>query len=283
MLIGMHVSAADGLENAPRNAAALGCETFQFFSRSPQGGPAPKLDAAAAKRFRSTCEESGLERYAIHAPYYINYASPEARIRKGSVRVIREELERGTLLGAEYLMTHLGSAKDLGDERAALKLVAEGIRETLDGYKGTTRFLVEIAAGSGMVVGDSFEDIATVIDSVKVKAGTPAIGVCFDTQHAFASGYDLRGEKAVKTTMAELDRTIGLDRVMMSHANDSKPGLGERKDRHEHIGAGAIGIEGFRAIVNHPRLKHWLFVLETPKDGKESADLETLKSLRKKR
>lgn len=280
MLIGMHVSAAGGLENAPKNAAAAGCETFQFFSRSPQGGPAPKLDKEAVASFRSACEEGGFSRYAIHAPYYVNFASPEARIRRASIRVIREELDRGTLLGAEFLMTHLGSAKGTEDEKTARKAVSEALTEALDGYAGTTRFLIEIAAGSGMVIGDTFEEIAEIADSILVRPGTPPVGVCFDTQHAFASGYDLRTAEAVRATVEAMDRAIGLERVMMSHANDSKVGLGEHKDRHEHVGDGEIGLEGFRALLKHPKLRHWLFVLETPKDGRDLNDLETLKDLR---
>ncbi len=279
MLIGAHVSASGGLWNAPANAKALDCETFQFFTRSPQGGPTPPLTDETVRRFRSACEEHGFARTAAHAPYFINFASKEARIRKGSIQVIRQELERASRLGVTYLMTHLGSAKDAGEEEA-MKMVVAGLRETLDGYGGTTRFLIEISAGAGMVIGDAFEEIAAILDALPAAKGAAPPGVCFDTQHAFASGYDLRTPAAVEETVRAMERTIGLERVLMSHANDSKCGLGGRKDRHEHIGEGAIGAEGFRALVNHPKLDHWLFMLETPWDGRERADLATLKALR---
>jgi deoxyribonuclease-4 len=184
------------------------------------------------------------------------------------------------MLGAESLMTHLGSARGTDDRRTAVKTTIKALNEVLDGYRGTTRFLIEIAAGSGLVLGSTFEEIAEIVDALKVAPGALPVGVCFDTQHAFASGYDLRTKPAVEATLKKLDKTVGLERVVMSHANDSKPALGERKDRHEHIGLGQIGLEGFRTLVNHPKTQHWLFMLETPKDGKERQDIETLKSLR---
>ena len=282
MLIGAHVSAAGGLFNAPQNAKAMGCETFQFFTRSPQGGPTSVLTPESIKAFRDACEANGFDQYATHAPYFINFASSETRIRKGSINVIRQELERGSALGVTHLMAHLGSAKDVGDEKEARKIVIKGLQEVLDGYKGSTRFLIEISAGAGMVIGDTFEEIAELIDAVKVPKGRDGIGVCFDTQHAFASGYDLRTKEAVAKTVKQLDAAIGIERVVMSHCNDSKCDFNAKKDRHEHIGEGKIGAEGFRAIVNHPKLKHWLLMLETPWDGKEKDDLALLKKMRGK-
>lgn len=277
MKIGAHISAAGGLWNAPANAHAIGAETFQFFSRSPQGGTPAPITAEVVKKFRDACETYGYDEYVIHAPYFINFASEVPRIRHGSVAVLREELERGSLLGARYLMTHLGSAKDVG-KKEALKMVVTGIKKILDGYRGSCQFLIEISAGSGMVIGDSFEEIADILNGVKNKK----VDVCFDTQHAFASGYDLRTPKALNETLRALDKTIGLERVVMSHCNDSKVALGEKKDRHEHIGEGEIGLEAFRAIVNHPKLQHWLLMLETPWENQKK-DLDLLKKLRVKK
>lgn len=281
MKIGAHVSSAGGLWHAPENAHKIGCETFQFFTRSPQGGPTPPLTNDIIKKFRETCEKCNLNKYAVHAPYFINFASKEARVRHASARIIREELERSSKLGVTYVMAHLGSAKDAKDEKSAAKMVIEGLQNVMDGYKGTTQFLIEISAGAGMVIGDTFEEIATLIDSVKTENGQLPIAVCFDTQHAFASGYDLRTEKTVKETLKKLDDVIGLERIMMSHCNDSKVDLGEHKDRHEHLGDGKIGLEGFEALLHTTALKHWLLILETPWDGKEKTDLELLKKLRK--
>ncbi len=277
MKFGAHVSAAGGLWNAPLNAQKLGCETYQIFSRPPQGGKAPPLTKELVKQFRETHEQCGFEEFVIHAPYFINFASSTPRIRHGSVTVVRDELERGTALGAAYVMFHPGSAKDMG-EAEAHKATIEGIKKVLDGYKGTTKLLIEISAGSGMVMGDEFTEIAMFLKKIKHKK----LGVCFDTQHAFASGYDLRTKKAVDATIKELDATIGLENVPMTHCNDSKIELDGKKDRHEHLGQGHIGLDGFKALIAHPKLKHWLYQLETPWDDGLQKDLTLLKTFRKK-
>ena len=273
MRFGAHVSAAGGLEHAPENAAALGCEVFQFFSRPPQGGKPNPLSSETIKLFRSTCEKHGFDEYYIHAPYFINLASGTTRIRHGSVSLIREELERGSALQATYLMVHLGSAKDVGDTEA-MEMVVKGIKEILKGYKGSCKFLIEMSAGAGQVIGDTFEELAEIL-----RQAQEDIAICFDTAHAFASGYDLRTEKEVKKTFDRFNKIVGLEHLAMSHCNDSKVELGGHKDRHEHIGEGHIGLEGFRAIVNEPRLKNINLVLETPWEG-VAQDIENLKKLR---
>lgn len=276
MKFGAHVSASGGLWNAPEAAAALGCECFQFFTRSPQGGNPAPLTAETTSRFKGACARFGFSEWYVHAPYFINFASAEERVRHGSVRVLREELARATQLGATYLMTHLGSSKDVGKE-AGIGLVISGITNVLKGYDGSCQFLIEVSAGAGAVIGDRFPEIAEIVDAV--ESNGHAIGVCFDTQHAFASGYDLRTPAALDETLAAFDSTIGLRRLKMSHCNDSKVELGARRDRHEHIGAGMIGLEGFRTIVNHPKLAEVNFVVETPFEG-QLADLQKLKTLR---
>ncbi len=262
MFFGAHISIAGGLVKAPLNAAALGCEVFQFFSRSPQGGPAPVITPEIAETFQRSCAEHSLQQWVIHAPYYINFASNEERTRKNSARLIREELERGTLLGAAYVMFHPGSAREVGETEAE-RFVIDGIKNVLDGYNGSTKLLIEISAGAGMVIGSKFEHLAALLAGVD----HPELGICFDTAHAFASGYDLRTPQAVDATFAEFDRIVGLSKLKISHCNDSKVDLGERKDRHEHLGKGFIGLTGFKAIVNHPALAHMNLYLETDPEG----------------
>jgi len=246
-----------------------------MFSRSPQGGPAPKITDVMVEEFQKNCEAHHLKEWVIHAPYYINFASAEERIRKNSIRIVREELERGSLINAKYVMFHPGSAKDMG-ETEAVKLVIDGIKKIYDGYHGSTQLLVEISAGAGMVIGHSFEEVAQIIEGV----GHPELGVCFDTQHAFGSGYDLRTKEAVDATFHQFEKVIGLDKLKMSHCNDSKVELGGHKDRHEHLGKGFIGLAGFRAMVNHPKLKNRInFYLETDPDG-VAQDLKQLKKMR---
>lgn len=276
MRFGAHVSAAGGLWNGPKNAAALGCEVFQFFSRPPQGGkPAPITEELVAK-FKDAMKEGGQQAAYIHAPYFINFASGTSRIYHGSISVIREELERGSALGCRAVMFHPGSAKDVGQEKG-VEMVIEGMNRVLDGYKGSCQLLIEISAGAGMVMGDTFDEIAAFL---KGAERGDEVGVCFDTQHAFASGYDLRTEDAVQATFAQFDARIGLDRLVMSHCNDSKVEIGGKKDRHEHLGKGKIGLPGFEAVVKHHPLKHLDLILETPWDEGLAEDMTLLKNYR---
>ena len=247
-----------------------------MFSRPPQGGKAAPITPDVAKRFRAACEEYKQAEWYIHAPYFINFASANPRIRHGSITVVREELERGSAIGAAYVMAHLGSFKDMGQE-AGMRVVREGLAKMLDGYTGKTQFLIEIAAGSGEIIGDTFEEIAEIISAEELRAHN--IGVCFDTQHAFASGYDLRTRAALDDTLKQFDAAVGLEKLKMSHCNDSKIELGGKRDRHEHIGEGYIGKDGFKNFITHPKLKNLNLILETEHDN-VMRDLEILKSLR---
>ena len=278
--IGCHVSAAGGVYNAPKNAAALGCETFQIFTRPPMGGKAPELGDSVIEQFKDSMTQHGFKDFVVHCPYFVNFGSAEPRVYHGSISVVAEELKRADLLGAKYVMTHLGSAKALGHEKT-FKQAKAGLAEVLTKYRGRTKFLLEIAAGSGEIIGGTFEQLAELMEPL-VKFKTFG-GICFDTQHAFASGYDLRNSAAVKDTFARFDTVVGLKWLKMSHANDSKVDLGSRKDRHEHIGQGQIGQGGFAAIIAYFQGRHLdiPLILETEHD-KVKADIKILKTLRGK-
>lgn len=278
--IGCHVSIAGGLFNAPKNAAAFNCETFQIFSRSPHGGPVKPIDKETIELFNAAMEENNFKDFVIHAPYFINLGSSNPRIFNGSVAVIRDELERGSLIGAKFVMFHPGSFKDLGD-KAGMKQAKEALKKILDKYKGTTELLIEISAGAGSVIGDTFEEIAELMDGVKKAKGFG--GVCFDTQHAFGSGYDLRNPAVVKKTFTAFDKAIGLENLRMSHVNDSKVEFGSHRDRHEHIGDGNIGKKGFEAILDYWAQKKLAIplILETEHDKVET-DIKLIKALRDK-
>lgn len=279
MKIGCHVSIAGGVFNAPANAEKLGCEVFQIFSRSPQGGPAPVLTPEIAEQFKAARSSYGFPQVLIHTPYFINFGSANPRIGFGSISIVRQELERASLLGVEYVVTHLGSYKDLGEEKGRAQVCA-GLAKVLEGYKGTAQLLLENAAGSGEVIGGTFEGLAKILNDAKLIKYD--IGVCFDTAHAFASGYDLRTKEAVKKTFAALDHIIGGSRLKAIHANDSKIDLGGKRDRHDHIGSGKIGADGFKAILHHPRLKKLNLYLETEHDL-VAEDIKLLKKLRDKK
>lgn len=276
MLFGAHVSIAKGIWNAPANAARIGCEVFQFFTRSPQGGSVPPITEDIAERFKEECKKYRHKEWYVHAPYFINFASANNRIRYGSSSVVRHELERASLLGATYLMAHLGSYNGFPKEEGFIHLI-KGLHTALDGYEGSTQFLIELSAGSGTVIGDTFEELAEIIYHNDLEKFN--IGVCYDTEHTFASGYDIRTPEAVQKTMQHFDKIIGLKKLKMFHCNDSKVELGAKKDRHEHIGEGHIGLDGFKALLGYKKLEKINFIAETEHD-KIIQDLETLKSLR---
>lgn len=300
--VGLHVSAAGGVENAPGNAKEMGAECFQFFSRSPRGGAAKVISPEQAKLFRGACKEHGYESY-IHTPYYINFASQKKWIAESSTRVIREELERGSLLGVKYVVTHMGSAKGYLAESTvpkaqspnktqspvpktqklqkpikALKQVAEKIKAIYSGGKKfSSILLLETCAGSGETIGDRFEELAYLLDAV----GRDDVHVCLDTCHLFASGYDLRSEEALEETMKQFRKILGISQLKLVHANDSKTDLGGHVDRHEHIGKGKIGATGLKALLAHPDFQKVNFILETDHDKHIHDDLQFLKKYRR--
>jgi len=244
------------------------------------------LGVREVRGFREGCKKYKQQESYIHAPYYINLASAKNNVYYGSISVLREELERGSLLGVKYLMTHLGSAKELG-KKEALKKVAAGIKKILDGYQGSTEFLIEMSAGAGEIIGDAFEETAEIIKKSEIRKQKSEnkkreIGVCVDTAHAFASGYDLRNKKAVKKFLNDFDKKIGLEKLKLIHVNDSVFDLGSRKDRHAHLGKGKIGLAGFEALVKEPRLKKVNLILETPTEEGALRDIRLLKKWRGK-
>lgn len=265
MRFGAHVSAAGGLWKAGKAGKELGCEVIQIFSRSPQTFAAKPITDEDAEKFKASMKENGIQDVYIHAPYIINLASGKNTTRFGSVKILRDELERGTQIGAKAIMFHPGSAKEVGRE-AGIEMVTKGLDRIMDGYEGSCQLLIEISAGAGEVMGDQFEEIAAFINGAERGK---EIGVCFDTQHAFASGYDLRTKEAVDATFEAFDKIIGLKKLVASHCNDSKVEFDAHKDRHQHLGHGFIGVDAFKYIVEHPKLQHIDLILETPFDGEE--------------
>lgn len=272
--IGCHVSIAGGIFNAPGRAADLGCEVFQIFSRSPQGGPAPVITPEIAKQFKDEMKKHKQADCYIHTPYYINFCSDKNTIRHGSARIVREELERGSLIGAKYVMMHIGSGKGM-EKSEAMERAAKGVARVMDGYKGSTELLLEISAGVGEIIGDTFEELAEIIK----RSGTKGkVGICLDTCHMFASGYDIRTKGAVAETMKKIQKTVGKSAIKLIHANDSKIDLAGRRDRHAHIGEGKIGDQGFNELLSVFNLD---FILETEHDKVEE-DIKKLKNIRNK-
>jgi deoxyribonuclease-4 len=233
------------------------------------------------KKLRAAREKLDLFPLAIHAGYLINLASADPVIREKSVAGFRGELERAIAIGAEFLIVHPGSYKDQTLE-AGIQAFVEGMAESAKGLstKGVT-VLLENTVGCGAQIGSKFEELRAIRDA----SGTVETGYCLDTCHLLAAGFDVAGAAGLKTTVAEADRILGLDNVRVIHVNDSKGALGSRLDRHMNIGEGQIGADGFRGILNHPKLRKKPFVLETPIDnaGDDKRNVEALKNLYKKK
>ncbi len=273
--VGCHVSISGGIVNAPQRAAELGCEVFQMFTRSPQGGKAPEITPDIAKQFKDEMKKWNQENCYIHTPYYINFASSNDLVRMSAPKIVREELERGNLIGAKYIMTHLGSSKDFTREEG-LKMTTVGIGQVLKGYKGATQLLLEISAGAGNTIGSTFEELKYILNHIDILIYGYEVGICLDSAHMFASGYDIKNKDGFKKIIEIIKKTVGLERIKLIHANDSKIELGGRKDRHDHIGDGKIGQGGF---VNLASVFKCDFIAET-KDDKVEEDIRILKDIR---
>ncbi len=278
MRFGVHISIASGIENAPQRAKNVGAETFQIFSRPPRGGK-PKITNNQAKFFRAQCKEYNFSSHYIHAPYYINLASKNNKIYFGSIGAIAEELEIADLLGTNFVITHIGSARDM-TETEAISRVVKAV-EKISQKISLEKLLFELSAGQGAIIGNTFEELAKIIEETQknqLKIG----GICLDTCHLLASGYEIRTKEGIKKTLDDFDKILGINLLKVIHLNDSVFDLGSHKDRHEHIGKGKIDIEGFKAILSEPRLKNFDFILETPKESDQDDiyNLTILKDIR---
>ncbi len=271
--LGAHVSAAGGLDNAPKNAAQLKLDTFQFFTRPPHSGKSVPLEEKEVDRFLQACAKHGLESWHVHSPYVINLASAEGRIRHSSIGILKDELERSAALRATTLIAHVGSAKEVRREEG-IAMVVDGLDQILDGYNGRTLFAIETTAGSGTVLGANFSEISSMIEGVNQQTRRH-LAVCLDTAHVYAAGYGLDTKDQVAATLTEFDQTIGLKYLKAIHLNDSQVERGSRKDRHAHLGHGRIGIEGLVALLTDRRLRDLDFLLETPNDGQRAEDIQT--------
>lgn len=276
--LGAHVSAEGGVEQAPARARAIRSACLQLFTKQPNRWAEPNLTEAAAAAFREARERHGIRVAGAHDSYLINLSSPDRTLWNRSLASFEAELRRCHALGLDFLVTHPGNATD-GRTEAGIRHNAEGVALALEAVgDGPTRVLLELTAGSGTSVGGSFENLAAILAEVPASM-RDRVGVCVDTCHAYAAGYDLVGDyDGVWDAFA---RTVGWDRLGLLHLNDSKHPLASRKDRHEALGEGTLGPEPFRRIMLDPRLGEVPKILETPKgDDPVAADLANLGLLR---
>ena len=276
--VGIHTSIAGSFDQAALKAHQLGCSAFQIFSSSPRMWQAREPRAEEVSSLNRLRERYDLRPLVIHANYLINLASPEERIRKRSVEAFRGEIARAAALGAEYIVLHPGSYRD-GSPEAGIRALTSSIHEAARSTPfGAVTLLIENMAGQGKTLGERFEQLS---DILSLLDGLP-VGCCIDTAHCFAAGMDISTDSGLEAIVASLDATLGLDRVKVIHTNDSRSALGSHLDRHENIGKGGIGLDGFRRIVNHPSLRDKAFILETPIDepGDDQRNMDAIRSLR---
>jgi deoxyribonuclease-4 len=274
--IGIHTSIAGDISGALEIAHGLDANALQIFSASPRmwSRGATRISEADASRFRGRRKDLGLGPLVIHDSYLINLASADPVLRARSVQAFHQELVRAMALGADYLVAHPGCGQDGGIDRA-IGAIAQGLKQATRGLRlGELQLLLENTAGQGSSIGSRFEELQAILDACRDLP----MGICIDTAHLFAAGWDLRTAEGLEAALEAIDRKVGLDRTPVVHANDSKTSLGSRVDRHEHIGKGKIGSKAFGRILNHPLLAGRAFILETPidKPGDDRRNVATL-------
>ncbi len=277
MRFGAHMSIAGGFEKSVDRAEQAGCDSLQIFTKNNNQWRAKPIDEEQVEKFSARLAETEIGPVVAHDSYLINLASPDDELWEKSIDAFRIELERCEQLSVPFLVTHPGayvkSTEEEGIERIAQAL--NRVHDDLPDYKVLT--LLETTAGQGSSIGHRFEQLASIMDRVK----TPErVGFCLDTCHVFAAGYEIRTAEGYTETMKSFDSLLGLDNLKVFHFNDSKKDLGSHVDRHDHIGQGLIGLEGFRHFVNDPRFKDHGALLETPKSDDLHEDIENLERLR---
>jgi deoxyribonuclease-4 len=277
MLLGGHCSG--GIKKALENAHSFGMDSVQLFAQSPRTWHFPEHDPADLDAFRARREELGIGAVSIHALYLLNLASPKDDFYEKSVETLRKTVDTACAIGAESVVFHVGSHLGSGFE-AGLERVVPALAEALEGCNDTTWLCMENAAGTGATVGRSLEELATIYQALD---GHERLGVCLDSCHLFASGYDITKPAELDRLVKQLDREIGLDRLRCLHVNDSKTPLGSNRDRHENIGEGLIG-EKLTVFLGHPKLQSLPALLEVPGSGHgpDAEQMEKLRALHKK-
>ncbi len=276
-LLGAHTSIAGGLYKSIERGEKLGFNAIQIFSKNNNRWQAPPISDSDAEKFKSSWSKSNIDFIVVHDSYLINLCAKDKTILEKSRNAFIDEIKRCEKLGIKYLNFHPGAHGGMG-EKEGIKLNAESINLAHEKTNNcNVSSMIELTAGQGTNIGYKFEQIAEIIDLVDDK---DRMSVCIDTAHIFAAGYDIRSEEAYIQTMEEFDDIIGLEKLKCLHMNDSKKELGSRVDRHEHIGKGFIGLEGFSNIMNDERLINVPKILETPKGKDQKEDVENIAILK---
>lgn len=261
MRIGCHVSISPKVYLAVDRAESLGCDTFQIFASNPRAWKSPSLIEDDLFEFKARLAESSLSPLVVHVPYLVNLASPDAEVHTKSMALFDDSLIRAGQLGADYLVLHPGSHLGRGTE-AGIERVAASLKVFIPKIEGDIKILLENTAGQGGSLGAKLSELSKMIEGLEKN---PSFGVCFDTAHGFAAGYDVSTEEGIEQTIEEIESSFGLNRLSLIHINDSKAPLGSRVDRHDDIGKGHIGLDGFKILLNHSAIRELDAILETPK------------------
>jgi len=272
--LGVHVSIAGGIEKALFRARALGCSAMQIFSRNPRGWTAGSLSSPAVAAFREASAPGDIDPVVIHTPYLLNLGSGDEVLYRRSVQALGQDLQRSEQLGVRWVVTHLGSGKGRS-QTFARKRVMKALKRALE-QDSPVSILLENSAGAGQAIGSSLEEIGEIIEGA---GGDPRLGFCFDSCHGYAAGYDFRSGEQTRALVRKIDQAIGLKRLALVHLNDCRGLLGSHLDRHQHIGKGQIGVEGFKNLLGHPVFGRIPMILETPKKGPKD-DLKNLSRIR---
>lgn len=274
MPIGAHMSVAKGLNKALNHALSINADTMQIFTRNPRGGKAKALDLAEVELFKKRVQEHNFGPWVAHAPYTVNLASAKNDVREFGVQTLKEDLRRVDALGGKLLVVHSGAHTGAGREQGLARLI-EALREILAEAPQEVSLLLEMMSASGSELGSTFAEISQVLETLNAAN----LGVCLDTAHLFAAGYDVRDWDNV---WQKVTQNFGAERVKAIHLNDSLVDLGAHKDRHARLGEGMIGLEAFKNIVTHPSTKELPLILETPNelDGWQK-EIEVLREFRR--
>lgn len=259
LLIGGHISASGGVFLSPERASRFSFKTFQLFSKNQMQWKGKPLSQEDINNFRKEVTLRNMTGIMIHASYLLNMATPDSELRTKVLDAFRDEIKRADDLGISYLTFHPGSANGT-TEKTALANVAQNLNELIREEQKCT-ILLETSAGQGKTVGHTFEQLAEIIDQVTIRE---KVGICFDTCHVFAAGYDIKSKNGYEETMDNFSSVIGLDRLKGFHLNDSKKGINSRVDRHEQIGDGMLGLDGISNFINDKKLRGKSMILETP-------------------
>jgi len=271
--IGFHVSISGGISNSVDNALKIGCNAFQIFSRNPRGWTAKPLQGNDVENFRKKLNESKIDRDStfVHMPYLPNLSSSNSKLHKKSTNALIEEMKRCSTLGIPYVILHLGKHGEKGKEdgiNQLQKACNSATKNRIRDYK-SVMIILENGAGGRNSIGSKFDELGLILDKLKSSSSrSNSFGICLDTCHAFAAGYDLRTKEGVNETLDEFRSKIGLSNLKVIHLNDSKEDLNSNRDRHEHIGLGKIGKEGFREFLRHNAVRKLPIIMETPIDSR---------------